>query len=127
MSKAKVITELPHTDITEKKHKGNAFSRAANPTDEDKLRDMAAMFDYIFGTGVTGCTCEAAYLAVGLIPQTGSGRCSDLKRLGKIVGTGRRGRTRTGRSAEILIAVVFAETASSPAPDTIELGDGEEL
>jgi hypothetical protein len=115
----------PHDDITKNKHKGNAFSRAANPTQSRKARDMQALYEYFLGMGPGGCTCEAAYLAVGLIAQTGSGRCSDLKRVGKIVGTGRKGTTRTGSSAEILVADVYApETVSSPEP---VMADVEEL
>jgi hypothetical protein len=72
----------PHTDITENKHGGNPFSRAANPDRSAKQRDMRALYEHFVRAGEAGCTCEAAYLAVGLIPQTGSGRCSDLKRAG---------------------------------------------
>jgi hypothetical protein len=114
-----------HPDITSKKSKGNKFSAAANPAQSRKARDMQALYEYFLGMGPGGCTCEAAYLAIGLIAQTGSGRCSDLKRVGKIVGTGRKGTTRTGSSAEILVADLYApEAAASSEP---VMADVEEL
>jgi hypothetical protein len=114
----------PHQDITEKKHGGNPFSRAANPERERKQRDMQALYDYFVRQGTKGCICEVAYLALGLLAQTGSGRCSDLKRTGKIVGTGRRGRTQTGHGAEILVADIYYEALASTEP---VLADVEEL
>jgi len=54
------------------------------------------------------------YLALGYPPQTGSARCSDLKRSGKLVplkdkyGKTMKGETRTVNAAAILVADIFA-------------------
>lgn len=113
----------PHKDITANRHGGNQFSAEANPDESAKSRDMRLIYDAFVQVGAGGAIAEDVYLNLGLLPQTGSARCSDLKRLGKLVGTGRRGRTGTGSPAEILVADIYAEILTTEPV----LADVEEL
>ncbi len=106
-----------HADITQKRHRGNGFSNAANPVDSAKSKDMAAIYQAFVERGPAGDISENVYLALGYPPQTGSARCSDLKRQGKLVplkdkyGKAMRGETRTRNAAAILVADIFAPPA----------------
>jgi hypothetical protein len=119
-------------DITKNRHKGNKFSRKANPTAGRKGSMRRAVYDYILALGIAGCTCDQAGAALGLNGRSSSGRCSELKRDGFLFGTNKGGPSESGdpHGGEILIADVYYEafkaqqTASAQAPDTIE--DDEE-
>ncbi len=103
-----------HADVTRKRHRGNRFSDAANPLDSAKSKDMAAIHGEFVKRGPSGAISEDVYLALGYPPQTGSARCSDLKRQGKLVplkdkyGKAMKGKTKTGSAAAILVADIFA-------------------
>src|SRR5216683_5740177 len=91
----------PHTDITAGKHRGNGHSAAANPPDSAKAHDMRKIYEAFCAAGSGGSIAEDIYLPLGFLPQTGSARCSDLKRQGKLVpaldayGKRRSGTTKT--------------------------------
>ena len=64
-------------------------------TDVGRLR--ALVLGYIQTRG--GLTCDEVELASGLSHQTASARINDLHRLGRIVDSGDRRKTRSGRNA----------------------------
>jgi biotin operon repressor len=85
-------------DICRRRHKGNQFSEAANPTTESKSRDRLRIVLYLRDNG--GHTAEEVEAALGLGRSTVSARMSELKRDGMLVQTGRRP-TSTGSTAGV--------------------------
>lgn len=57
------------------------------------------VFDYIDSTGTRGTTCDEAEAALRMRHQTCSARFSTLAKKGKIVDSGKRRLTRSGRRA----------------------------
>lgn len=51
-----------------------------------------------------GATCDECEVSLDLKHQTCSARITELKRLGSIVDTGRRRKTRSGRGAAVYVA-----------------------
>jgi hypothetical protein len=94
----------PHENITGNRSRDNAFSLEAMPSQERKRALMVQVYNAFVEIGPNGATREAAYAPLGIRTQTGHPICSELLRLGKLIRTGRRGLSRLGRSAEILVA-----------------------
>ncbi len=84
-------------DITANYHKGNQNSVAANKV-TNKERDR----DHILTVLKVGpMTCDEIEQATGLCHQTASARWTDLKKLGAIIRTGERRKTRRGCNADV--------------------------
>ena len=98
----------PHENITGNRSRNNSFSLEAMPLQERKRALMVKVYNAFVEIGPDGATREAAYAPLGIITQTGHPICSELLRTGKLVRTGRRGVSRLGRPAEILVADVHA-------------------
>jgi hypothetical protein len=77
-------------DICKSRHKGNAQSVEANPSDEQKSEEQARVFAFIKGKGLFGATSKevAAHLRKNL--NCVSGRCSELKEMGLVFPNGQR-------------------------------------
>src|SRR5215207_4165751 len=88
-------------DITANYHRGDLFSTAANPGRAAKARDRRRILAWLRERGDTGGTCEEAEEALGLSHQTASARFSELRRDGLIGDSGRRRRTKSGRTARV--------------------------
>jgi hypothetical protein len=84
----------------------NPFSVAAMPSKERRKSLMVQVYQAFVQLGPEGATREAVYVPMGIRTQTGHPICSDLIREGKLIRTGRRGVSRLGRAAEILVADV---------------------
>lgn len=102
------LDPLPAPDITAKKHGGNKFSEKANPRSSKKLDDINKLYQWWTERGAAGAIAEEGYQACGLLTQTGSARCSDMKKTGLLVDTGRVGKTQTGSPAAVLVADTYA-------------------
>jgi hypothetical protein len=102
---------VPHEHITVNRSRNNAFSLEAAPSQERKSALMVTVYDAFVRIGPGGATREEAYVPLGIRTQTGHPICSELIRTGKLIRTGRRGLSRLGRPAEILVADVHAEAA----------------
>jgi len=89
-------------DICERKHKGNPESRLAFNVVKDKI---SATQERILNAikSSDGLTCDELAVMFNATPNEISGRCSELKRDGKIYKSGTR-KTRSGCSAAILKA-----------------------
>ncbi len=91
-------------DICRNRHKGNEQSTDAF---EKVKRQMWAnqdrILDRIKRSGDEGLTCDELCVLFDVTPNEISGRCSELKRMGKIYKSGTR-KTRSGCSAAILKA-----------------------
>jgi hypothetical protein len=96
----------PHANITGKRSRNNPFSLEAMPSQERKRALMVQVYNAFVEIGPNGATRETAYVPLGIITQTGHPICSELLRIGKLIRTGRRGLSRLGRPAEILVADV---------------------
>ncbi len=90
------------TDITANRHKGNEQSTAAFHVIKDKI---SASKERILNAirRSDGLTCDELAVMFNATPNEISGRCSELKRDGKIYKSGTR-KTRSGCSAAILKA-----------------------
>jgi hypothetical protein len=84
----------------------NPFS--VEPTKERKQSLMKLIYNAYLVVGSAGATREEIYVPMGIRTQTGHPVCSELIREGKLIRTGRRGVSRLGRAAEILVADAFA-------------------
>lgn len=90
-------------DICERKHKGNPESVSAfNVVKEKMSANQERILDAI-KRSPDGLTCDALAVIFHATPNEISGRCSELKRDGKIYKSGTR-KTRSGCSAAILKA-----------------------
>jgi hypothetical protein len=99
----------PHENITGHRSRDNEFSLEAAPSQAAKSALMIDVYQAFVVIGPAGATREAAYVPLGIRTQTGHPICSELIRIGKLIRTGRRGLSRLGRPAEILVADVYAE------------------
>lgn len=99
----------PHANITGNRSRNNSFSLEAMPSQDRKSALMSTVYDAFVQIGPGGATREEAYVPLGIRTQTGHPICSELIRIGKLIRTGRRGLSRLGRPAEILVADVYAE------------------
>jgi hypothetical protein len=122
---AKCIADIPfepHEDITASHHHGNQFSKASNPTRKKKSGDMEKIYQEYIRRGPSGAIREDVYLSLGFSSQTGSARCSDLAKDGRILpvyaanGKRLRGRTLTNSPAGIECADIYAKARPHPVP-----------
>lgn len=86
----------------------NPFSLEAMPSKERKKSLMSQIYQAFLAIGPAGATREEAYVPLGVRTQTGHPICSELIREGKLIRTGRAGKSRLGKAAEILVADVYA-------------------
>ena len=96
--------QLSIFDISARKHKGNANSKAANafiaPLKES-LRGR--VLELITAAGVDGLTCEEIAEELGMQVHSISGRCSELKAFDLVCTAPFTRTTRSGRNAAVLI------------------------
>jgi predicted HTH transcriptional regulator len=90
-------------DIAFNRHKGNEQSTAAFHVIKDKISASQERILNAIKSSVEGMTCDELATYFGATPNEISGRCSELKRDGKIYKSGTR-KTRSGCSAAILKA-----------------------
>jgi len=64
-----------------------------------------AIYSWFKKRGAKGATCDAMEAAMNLPHQTGSARVHDLEKAGRLVDTGAKGKTRSGRNARVMRAV----------------------
>ena len=100
----------PHRNITGNRCRDNSFSFDAMPPQERKSALMEDVYNAFVEIGAAGATREAAYVPLGIRTQTGHPICSELLRIGKLIRTGRRGVSRLGRPAEILVADIYTRS-----------------
>jgi hypothetical protein len=90
-------------DITARRHKGNEQSTAAFHVIKDKISASQDRILQTIRAHLDGLTCDELAVMFKCTPNEISGRCSELKRTGKIYKSGTR-KTRSGCSAAILKA-----------------------
>jgi hypothetical protein len=90
-------------DITARRHKGNDQSAAAFHVIKDKISASQERILNAIRQMDSGMTVDELSVYFGTTPNEISGRCSELKRDGKIYKSGTR-KTRSGCSAAILKA-----------------------
>jgi len=91
-------------DVCSNRHGGNENSleaRKRTNAEQDRRRILA----YIQSQGAEGATADQISLALGIIMNTVSGRCTELKAAGLVDTAGKRP-TRTGSPASVLVATV---------------------
>jgi hypothetical protein len=88
-------------DITARRHKGNEQSTAAFHVIKDKISASRERILNQIRQREDGLTCDELAVMFSATPNEISGRCSELKRDGKIYKSGTR-KTRSGCSAAIL-------------------------
>lgn len=86
-------------DICRNFHRGNTESEAANPVASTKEIQCEHIIAFMLRTG--DATCDETEDRLGLIHQSASARFSELKRDGRILATGERRLTRSGRYAAV--------------------------
>jgi len=91
------------TDITANRHKGNEQSTAAFHVIKDRISGQQERILDAIRYEPDGLTCDELAVMFNVTPNEISGRCSELKRDGKIYKSGTR-KTRSGCSAAILKA-----------------------
>jgi hypothetical protein len=92
-------------DITKNFHGGNPFSvRANRDTHPRKQAAKDRIHDGFIATGPAGKIAEAIYRPLGICDNTGTARCSELKRDGRLLGTSREALSSTGSAAQVLVA-----------------------
>jgi hypothetical protein len=91
--------------------KGSETSKAAAESLQgipvNKLKRL--VLEYIVQRGAEGATCDQAELDLGMRHQTCSARFYDLHKLGAIVDSGMKRRTRSRRNAVVYVAVGFGK------------------
>lgn len=94
-------------DITASHHHGDPFSTAAHTSirGEAKVRQQAAVLEYLRATGGLGATSDEVEVDLDLPHQSASARLTELRAKGLTREDGRR-RTRSGRWARVQVAVV---------------------
>lgn len=98
MSSPEQFEMFPMKDICINRHRGNAFSVAANPSAESKSRDRLKILLFLRDNG--GHTAEEVEKSLLMGRSTVSARMSELKANGQIYCTGRRN-TSTGSTAGV--------------------------
>lgn len=81
---------------------------------KDVARLKAIVLDAIKREG--GLTCDEVEIVTGLRHQTASARVYDLKKVGRIVDSGTRKKTRSGRDAIVWVVAEVAPSISVPPP-----------
>ena len=116
----------PHPNITGNRSRNNEFSLEALPTKERKQALMMKVYERFLEIGPNGAIREDVYLPMDIMTQTGHPICSELLRIGKLIRTGRRGTTRLGNGAEILVADIYAVQAKKPQASITSLDEAAE-
>ena len=106
--------ELAEEDICRNRHGDNPESAAANPRQGIKARDRKLIYDAYCKLGSTGSIRETVILALGLREQSGYPRCSELTRDGFLRKTKRKGYTKSGSAAAVLVADIYSPDYKSP-------------
>jgi len=91
-------------DICKNKHGGNEFSKAANPNQVFKSEMRHRIFEYIKSCEDFGATSQEISEALGIEINRVSGRCSELKKLEKVIAYGSR-LNKSGKAAAVLVAI----------------------
>ncbi len=94
-------------DPCERFHGGNPESVAAHETivpSKEILCDRITNFVATLGT--TGATCDEIEIGMRISHQTASARCTELLAERRLIRTSARRRTRSGRGAAVLVAVL---------------------
>ncbi len=99
-----LFRSLDPTDITANRHKGNPESILAFNVVKDRISATQQRVLEVIRGNPAGLTCDELAVIFGATPNEISGRCSELKRDGKIYKSGTR-KTRSGCSAAILKAL----------------------
>ena len=86
-----------------------------------KIRER--VYRFIHEQGAKGATADEVQVALGLTHQTGAPRVTELARLGRIVRTDERRKTRWGRNAGVYISDVFNADAESLTDDIKDGGE----
>jgi len=101
----KVTRERFERDICRIRHRDNPQSKAAFKKIKDRLTEAQERVLRVIRNSDNGMTCDEISIVLGVTPNEVSGRCSELKRDGKVVECGRR-LTRKGRcTAAVLKAI----------------------
>jgi hypothetical protein len=72
-----------------------------------KLRDR--VYQHILKQGTTGATADEVELALGISHQTGAPRITELHRMGRLIRTNMRRKTRYGRNAGVYVADIHMD------------------
>ena len=92
------------------RHKGNECSIAAHDSVVSKKQQMwRRIVEFVASCGKRGATCYEIEVALGLKHQGCSARCAELKHQKRLLLSGTKRPTDTGRLAGVLIAPDFAE------------------
>jgi hypothetical protein len=87
--------------------KSNLFNEESREAAESIAKSAPALRyrieSWFFSRGLEGATSDEVLVHFDVAYQTGSARVTELKQAGKIVPSGRRRRTRTGRWAAVLV------------------------
>lgn len=95
-----------YLDVTAQKHGGNRESVEAHDSIRaDKARLRSAVLDFIKAHPF-GCTSDEVEAGLGLSHQTVSARMTEAKADGKLVPTGERRKTRSGRNAAVYVVAL---------------------
>lgn len=98
------------TDICAGNHHGNARSREAHTRirrHKSNLRER--IYNEALERGEHGDIAENLYRPLGICDNTGTARCSELKRDGLLVVSGRVALTASGSNADVLVADIFIQ------------------
>jgi predicted transcriptional regulator len=105
-----MMTTLPHV-------KGSDTSKAAAVSMEDSAPSMRQrVLRFIAANGASGTTDDAIESALGLRHQSASARRRELVLAGFIADSGRREKTRSGRSAVLWVQTCHLEPKQEELP-----------
>ena len=79
---------------------------AARSVEATAPRDQDRILASVGARHSDGMTCDELEVALGLSHQTASARVRDLVKAGRIIDSGKRRKTRTGRSAAVYVRAV---------------------
>ena len=89
-------------DVCANRHKGNTESEAAFRAIKDRLTEAQERVLRVIRNSDDGLTCDEISIVLGVTPNEVSGRCSELKRDGKVIECGRR-LTRKGKCTAAIL------------------------
>lgn len=95
-------------DVTAGKHRGSETSAEAHATTSDhtRHRQKESLYRQIRAYGPVGRTADELVVELGIPLQTVSARVSELLRDRQVEDSGHRRKTRTGKSARVLVACI---------------------
>jgi len=94
------VTEEP--DICRNRHRRSDTSMLADQR-VNKSRDRELVYSYIKAAGSYGMTLDEISICLDRAPNRLSGRCSELKKSGRIIATTATRKTRTGSWAHVYV------------------------